>query len=146
MSGHWFTKVTFNCWFIISGDALFHHGNTLHHSAPNTSDRRRWAFMSCFNRADNSPILDNNFPKYTPLKKVRGCRQFFSISSIFSDQRFTRRSLSNSPTKIFDSCWFSQSMFFKGLYADFTVVSETLMAIPFEPRHAKTCLRGFSTK
>lgn len=52
------------------GDALFHHGNTLHASAPNTSDRRRWAFMSCFNKADNSPILDNHYPKYTPLKKV----------------------------------------------------------------------------
>lgn len=52
------------------GDALFHHSNTLHYSAPNKSKKRRWAYMSCFNRADNSPILDNHFSKYTLLRKV----------------------------------------------------------------------------
>ena len=63
----------FSIYIFFSGDALFHHGNTLHHSAPNTSDRRRWAFMSCFNKADNSPVIDNHYPKYTPLKKVVSC-------------------------------------------------------------------------
>src|SRR4051812_19732226 len=37
------------------GDALFFHGNTLHSSAPNTSDHPRWSFITCYNAMSNVP-------------------------------------------------------------------------------------------
>lgn len=40
------------------GDALFFHGNTLHCSGPNTSDRTRNVLLCCYNRADNAPYMD----------------------------------------------------------------------------------------
>jgi ectoine hydroxylase len=52
------------------GTALFFHGNTLHSSSPNTSDRPRWSLICCYNRASNDPYKEHHHPRYTPLKKV----------------------------------------------------------------------------
>ena len=52
------------------GDALFFHCNVLHTSDQNRSDRRRWAFLIAYNRADNNPYLPHHHPQYTPLQKV----------------------------------------------------------------------------
>lgn len=53
------------------GDALFFHCNVLHTSDQNRSDRRRWAFLIAYNRADNNPYLPHHHPQYTPLHKVK---------------------------------------------------------------------------
>ena len=52
------------------GDALFFHCNTLHSSAPNTSNQRRWALLFCYNRASNDPLLKTHNPQYNPLTQV----------------------------------------------------------------------------
>ncbi|MGH7214081.1 MAG: phytanoyl-CoA dioxygenase family protein, partial [Tepidisphaeraceae bacterium] len=52
------------------GDALFFHGNTLHASAPNTSDKSRWSLICCYNAAWNDPFKKHHHPNYTPLTKV----------------------------------------------------------------------------
>jgi ectoine hydroxylase-related dioxygenase (phytanoyl-CoA dioxygenase family) len=52
------------------GDALFFHGNTLHCSGPNHSDRSRWSLICCYNAAWNDPYKKHHHPNYTPLKKV----------------------------------------------------------------------------
>jgi hypothetical protein len=52
------------------GDVLFFHGNTLHASAPNTSDKPRWSLICCYNTKHNNPYKKHHHPFYTPLKKV----------------------------------------------------------------------------
>jgi ectoine hydroxylase-related dioxygenase (phytanoyl-CoA dioxygenase family) len=52
------------------GDALFFHGNTLHCSGPNHSDKPRWALICCYNAARNNPYKESHHPRYTPLQKV----------------------------------------------------------------------------
>ncbi|XP_078660968.1 L-proline trans-4-hydroxylase-like isoform X1 [Branchiostoma floridae x Branchiostoma belcheri] len=52
------------------GDALFFHSNILHRSDQNNSDRRRWAFLVAYNRADNNPVYKHHHPQYTPLSKL----------------------------------------------------------------------------
>jgi len=52
------------------GDAVFFHSNVLHASAPNTSDRPRWALICCYNAASNNPYKESGHPRYTPLSKV----------------------------------------------------------------------------
>lgn len=53
-----------------AGDGLFFHCNLLHTSAQNKSPRRRWAYISCYNRADNDSYKDHFHARYTPLQKV----------------------------------------------------------------------------
>lgn len=55
---------------VLQGDALYFHGNVLHTSDRNDSDLRRWAFLCCYNRADNDPVYKHHHPNYTPLSKV----------------------------------------------------------------------------
>ena len=52
------------------GDTLFFHCNVLHRSEQNHSARRRWAFLSSYNRASNNPVTPHHHPQYTPLIKV----------------------------------------------------------------------------
>jgi hypothetical protein len=52
------------------GDVLFFHANTLHASAPNTSDKSRWSLICCYNTKTNNPYKDSHHPRYTPLSKV----------------------------------------------------------------------------
>jgi ectoine hydroxylase len=52
------------------GDALFFHGNTLHCSGPNHSDKPRWALICCYNAAWNDPYKKHHHPSYTKLHKV----------------------------------------------------------------------------
>jgi hypothetical protein len=52
------------------GDCLFFHSNVLHTSDKNDSDMRRWAFLCCYNRADNDPVMKHHHPNYTPLAMV----------------------------------------------------------------------------
>jgi ectoine hydroxylase-related dioxygenase (phytanoyl-CoA dioxygenase family) len=52
------------------GDAVLFHGNTLHCSAPNTSDKPRWSLICCYNTKHNDPYKDSGHPRYTPLTKV----------------------------------------------------------------------------
>lgn len=53
-----------------AGDALFFHGNTLHASDANLSDKPRWGLLCCYNTKMNDPYKDSHHPRYTPLKKV----------------------------------------------------------------------------
>ncbi|CAH1241570.1 PHYH [Branchiostoma lanceolatum] len=79
------------------GDALFFHSNILHRSDQNSSDRRRWAFLVAYNRADNNPVYRHHHPQYTPLSKlpnsaIMECstatdltgKDFFSLDKDFS--------------------------------------------------------------
>ncbi len=52
------------------GDVLFFHGNTLHCSAANTSDKPRWSLICCYNTRENNPYKQHHHPCYTPLSKV----------------------------------------------------------------------------
>jgi len=52
------------------GDGLYFHGNTLHSSDPNTSDKPRWGMLCCYNTKHNDPYKDSHHPRYTPLDKV----------------------------------------------------------------------------
>jgi ectoine hydroxylase-related dioxygenase (phytanoyl-CoA dioxygenase family) len=50
------------------GDALFFHGNLLHRSEMNTSDRPRWSLICCYNTRHNDPfIAGGRHPNYSPL-------------------------------------------------------------------------------
>ena len=52
------------------GDAVFFHGNTLHSSDANLSDKPRWGLICCYNTRHNNPYKESHHPSYTPLKKV----------------------------------------------------------------------------
>eukprot|EP00058_Branchiostoma_floridae_P020840 XP_002606330.1 hypothetical protein BRAFLDRAFT_67572 [Branchiostoma floridae] len=52
------------------GDAIFFHCNLLHRSDQNRSDRRRWAFLIAYNRADNLPVCEQYTPEDTTLEKL----------------------------------------------------------------------------
>jgi len=52
------------------GTALFFHGNLLHASSANTSDKPRWSLICCYNAARNNPYKESHHPQYTPLVKV----------------------------------------------------------------------------
>jgi ectoine hydroxylase-related dioxygenase (phytanoyl-CoA dioxygenase family) len=52
------------------GDGLFFHSNLLHSSGPNTSDRRRWLLIYCYNAATNEPIIETHNPMYSPITKA----------------------------------------------------------------------------
>ncbi|MEZ6138973.1 MAG: phytanoyl-CoA dioxygenase family protein [Zavarzinella sp.] len=50
------------------GDGLFFHGNLLHCSSKNESERPRWSLICCYNTRHNDPIIKNGrHPNYTPL-------------------------------------------------------------------------------
>ena len=57
------------------GDAVFFHCNLLHCSAQNNSDRRRWAYLMCYNTKQNNPVRPHHLPQYTPLNKVSNLLQ-----------------------------------------------------------------------
>ncbi len=48
----------------------------------NDSERRRWAFLIAYNRANNNPVYEHNFPRKNPP-----C----SISTCFSDRNDSDR-------------------------------------------------------
>lgn len=52
------------------GDAVFFHGNTLHCSDANLSDKPRWGLICCYNTRHNNPYKESHHPSYTPLNKV----------------------------------------------------------------------------
>ena len=52
------------------GDAIFFHGNTLHSSDANLSDKPRWGLICCYNTRNNNPYKDSHHPSYTPLVKL----------------------------------------------------------------------------
>ncbi len=52
------------------GTALFFHGNTLHTSEANLSDKPRWGLICCYNTKHNDPYKEHHHPRYTPLSKV----------------------------------------------------------------------------
>lgn len=52
------------------GTAVFFHGNTLHCSAANESEKPRWSLICCYNAARNNPCKESHHPQYTPLTKV----------------------------------------------------------------------------
>nr|XP_039269389.1 L-proline trans-4-hydroxylase-like isoform X1 [Styela clava] len=53
-----------------AGDAIFFHCNVLHTSAPNTSTRRRYAIIPCYNRVTNDAYFDHHHARVTKLNKV----------------------------------------------------------------------------
>jgi len=52
------------------GDAVFFHGNTLHSSDANLSDKPRWGLICCYNTRHNNPYKESHHPSYTPLTKL----------------------------------------------------------------------------
>ncbi len=50
------------------GDAVMFHGNLLHRSDRNSSERPRWALICCYNTKRNSPYKVGRHPQYTPLE------------------------------------------------------------------------------
>ena len=52
------------------GDAVIFHGNTLHRSDQNRSDRRRWTFLCCYNAVSNDTFKRDDDRYYVPLDKV----------------------------------------------------------------------------
>lgn len=51
------------------GDALFFHGNVLHRSDQNRSEKPRWSLICCYNTKSNDPIIrDGRHPNYSPLE------------------------------------------------------------------------------
>ena len=52
------------------GDAVFFHGNTLHSSDANLSDKPRWGLICCYNTRHNNPYKESHHPSYTPLEKL----------------------------------------------------------------------------
>lgn len=52
------------------GDGLVFHCNLLHRSNQNTSPRRRWSFITCYNRNYNNPVYEHHHANYTPIEKV----------------------------------------------------------------------------
>ncbi len=52
------------------GDAVFFHGNTLHSSDANLSDKQRWGLICCYNTRNNNPYKTSHHPSYTPLDKL----------------------------------------------------------------------------
>lgn len=51
------------------GDALFFHGNLLHRSDKNQSERPRWSLICCYNTRHNDPfVLEGRHPNYAPLE------------------------------------------------------------------------------
>ena len=52
------------------GTGLYFHGNTLHCSAANTSDKPRWGLLCCYNTRANDPYKEHHHPRYTPLIKL----------------------------------------------------------------------------
>ena len=67
------------CCFFTIGDALIFDCNLLHCSGPNDSDRRRWAYLMCYNTRHNNPVKVHHHPCYTPLIKVWQETFFFLI-------------------------------------------------------------------
>jgi ectoine hydroxylase len=52
------------------GDAVIFHANTLHRSAQNRSNRRRWTFLACYNAVSNDTVTRDDDRYYVPLEKV----------------------------------------------------------------------------
>lgn len=52
------------------GDAVVFHGNTLHRSDQNRSDKRRWTFLCCYNAISNDTFKTEDGRNYVPLEKV----------------------------------------------------------------------------
>ncbi|KAH3834941.1 L-proline trans-4-hydroxylase-like [Dreissena polymorpha] len=72
------------------GDVIFLHCNTLHKSSPNESDKRRWAFIACYNKASNDSFIPHHHANYVPIDKVpdsaiKECRNYTD----FSGKEFT---------------------------------------------------------
>ncbi len=53
-----------------AGDAVIFHCNTLHRSAQNRSEHRRWTFLFCYNRVDNDTVIRDDDRYYVKLEKV----------------------------------------------------------------------------
>jgi ectoine hydroxylase len=52
------------------GDAVVFHGNTLHRSDQNQSDKRRWMLLCCYNAISNDTVTKDDDRYYVPLEKV----------------------------------------------------------------------------
>jgi hypothetical protein len=75
-----------------AGDAVFFHGNLLHRSDQNRSEKPRWVLICCYNAARNDPYRDHHHPRYTRLSKVDdeairrvGAKRFGSDAESFLD-------------------------------------------------------------
>ncbi|XP_046339918.1 ectoine dioxygenase-like isoform X1 [Haliotis rufescens] len=67
------------------GDAVFFHSNVLHTSSPNVSDRRRWVFISCYNKVSNKSVKKHHFPSCGKLdivcdSAIRSCTNVTDMS------------------------------------------------------------------
>lgn len=53
-----------------AGDAIFFHGNLLHRSDQNRSEKSRWSYICCYNTKHNDPFKVHHHPNYHPLSVV----------------------------------------------------------------------------
>ncbi|XP_046577348.1 ectoine dioxygenase-like [Haliotis rubra] len=73
-------------YLVLVGDAVFFHCNVLHTSSANVSDRRRWVFISCFNRVSNKATTQHHFPSSGKLdivcdSAIRNCTNLTDMSA-----------------------------------------------------------------
>ena len=74
------------------GDAVFFHGNTLHRSAQNRSEHRRWTLICCYNRVDNDTVIRDHDRYYVPLETVPdGAVKAAGLRFASGDEHFTSR-------------------------------------------------------
>jgi len=52
------------------GDVVVFHGNTLHRSDQNRSEKRRWTLLCCYNAISNDTVTKDDDRYYVPLEKV----------------------------------------------------------------------------
>jgi hypothetical protein len=74
------------------GDGVFFHGNTLHRSAQNRSEHRRWTLICCYNRVDNDTVIRDHDRYYVPLETVPDSAvKAAGLRFASGDEHFTRR-------------------------------------------------------
>jgi ectoine hydroxylase len=74
------------------GDAFFFHGNLLHASDANLSDKPRWGLISCYNTKHNNPFKESHHPNYTPLVKLpNNAMQTLGVKPSAAAQRFLKQ-------------------------------------------------------
>ena len=80
------------------GAAIFFHGNILHRSEANLSDKPRWALRCVYNTAYNDPYNDIKHARYTPLERVpdAAIKQAGAKSSDPAKDYYSQKSLRTS--------------------------------------------------
>ena len=79
------------------GDALFFHGNTLHSSSQNRSEKPRNVLLCCYNRTSNNPTKVHHHPQVTPLDKVHDSRVKATPMTAGANRQFYKPQVTGLP-------------------------------------------------